>query len=406
MNDSYDSISGFPATFGVPQDEPENQAQQQDQPMPDHPMGLRLGPDGQTVQVTVADYQNMLQVNSNLHESNTALTNQVAQLMDAVRMLTARIPASQNERSSSDPEFKVPSAKPPSFDGKCRHKNAQEAQTIIDDYLHQCARDARLYGFLADGETSNKRNHRTYVDWISTGLSGPALQKWRQLPQNQQHGMTFAAFNIWIRKEFTSPLSTQQAIVALLKLKQTGPCSTFSQHFNDLLESLRSNQIELPTLFLCYLYRLGLKDHLQSDEDLFRMNEDIGKLQDEAERKDDFFFRQQKEKGKSQPQRVTGRPPQRDTTSGPKADPMQLDNISGKPLVRLTEAEKAIYRANGWCTYCRSKNHTYDQCDAPGKRRPSTSNGNRLHAITSTDNDETIGESEGHQNQSTCTHDS
>ena len=402
MNDSFESITGFPSTFGIVQEDPEVQAHQ-DHPMPDHPAILDLGSNNQTVQVSINDYQGLLQANSNLHENNTTLSRQVAQLMEAVQMLTARIPTVQNERTSSESEFKVPSAKPPTFDGKCRHKNAQEAQTIIDDYLHQCARDARLYGFLADGEVSNKRNHRTYVDWISTGLAGPALQKWRQIPQNQQHGMTFSTFSAWIRKEFTSPLSTQQAIVALLKLKQTGPCSTFSQHFNDLLESLRSNQIELPTLFLCYLYRLGLKDHFQSDEDLFRMNEDLGKLQDEAERKDDFFFRQQKDKGKSQAQRATGRPPQRDTT-GQKADPMQLDNLTGKPLIRLTEAEKATYRANGWCTYCRSKEHTYDQCDAPGKRRHSANRDNRLNN-TAIDDDATIDESEGHQSQSTCTHD-
>ena len=377
---------------------------QQEQPLPDHPMGLQLGPDGQTVQVTIADYQNMLQTNSNLNDNNISLSNQVAQLMEAVRMLTSRIPETNSDKGRSDSEFKVPSAKPPSFDGKSRHKNAQEAQTIIDDYLHQCARDARLYGFLADEETSNKRNHRTYVDWISTGLTGPALQKWRQLPQNQQHGMTFEAFNTWIRREFTSPLSTQQAIVALLKLKQNGPCSTFSQHFNDLLESLRSNQIELPTLFLCYLYCLGLKDHLQSDEDLFRMNEELIRLQDEAERKDDFFFRQQKEKGKSQNNPTSRRPPQRDANSGHKSDPMQLDNLSGQPLVKLTKAEKALYRTNGWCTYCRSKEHSYPDCTAPGKRRHPGNKDNHLNNTT-TDNDSTIDESEGRQSQSTCTHD-
>ena len=404
MNDSFESVTGFPNTFGILQEEPGMQAIQQEQAPLDHPMGLQLGPDGQTVQVTVADYQNMLQANSNLNDNNILLSNQVAQLMEAVRMLTSRIPENNGDKGRSDSEFKVPSAKPPSFDGKCRHKNAQEAQTIIDDYLHQCARDARLYGFLADGETSNKKNHRTYVDWISTGLTGAALQKWRQLPQNQQHGMTFSAFNTWIRREFTSPLSTQQAIVALLKLKQNGPCSTFSQHFNDLLESLRSNQIELPTLFLCYLYRLGLKDHLQSDEDLFRMNEELVRLQDEAERKDDFFFRQQKEKGKSQNNPTSRRPPQRDANSGHKPDPMQLDNLSGQPLVKLTEAEKALYRANGWCTYCRSKEHSYVDCTAPGKRRHPGNKDSHINNIT-IDNDSTIDESEGHQHQSTCTHD-
>ena len=402
--DSYDSVTGFPNTFGTQEVPVQEAAPQPDQPMADHPYGLNLGPDGNTVQVPITTYQGMLQVNSNLTDNNAFLSNQVTQLMEAVRVLTSRIPS--DKPGQSDSEFKVPSVKAPSFDGKCRHKNAQEAQTIIDDYLHQCARDARLYGFLADGQTSSKKNHRTYVDWISTGLTGPALQKWRQIPQPQQHGMTFETFSLWIRREFTSPLSTQQAIVALLKLKQTGPCSTFSQHFNDLLESLKSNQINLPTLFLCYLYRLGLKDHLQSDEDLFRINDQLSKLQDEAERKDDFFFRQYKEKGKSSNQPSKGRPPQRDTNPGPKVDPMQLDNISGQPLARLTEAEKATYRANGWCTYCRSKEHSYPQCTAPGKRRQTTGKEGHLHNAEEDDDDETtIEETHGHYSQSTSTND-
>ena len=187
MNDSFESVTGFPNTFGILQDEPEPQAFNTDPTTNDRPMAMDLGSNGQTVQVPIADYQGLLHYNSNLHDNNAALSSQVAQLLDAVRMLTSRIPEAPTDKTRSDSEFKVPSAKPPSFDGKCRHKNAQEAQTIIDDYLHQCSRDARLYGFLADGELSNKRNHRTYVDWISTGLTGPALQKWRQLPQNQQH---------------------------------------------------------------------------------------------------------------------------------------------------------------------------------------------------------------------------
>ena len=185
--DSYDSVTGFPNTFGTQEVPVQEAAPQPDQPMADHPYGLNLGPDGNTVQVPITTYQGMLQVNSNLTDNNAFLSNQVTQLMEAVRVLTSRIPS--DKPGQSDSEFKVPSVKAPSFDGKCRHKNAQEAQTIIDDYLHQCARDARLYGFLADGQTSNKKNHRTYVDWISTGLTGPALQKWRQIPQPQQHGL-------------------------------------------------------------------------------------------------------------------------------------------------------------------------------------------------------------------------
>ena len=331
---------------------------------------------GQAVAVPINEFQNILQVNSNMNQQMNQQQQQIAQLLKAVTDLTAvNRSNAANSNNSNISEWKIPNAKPPTFDGKCRHKNAHEAQIAVDDYLHKAREEAFFHGFLADGETPVKTNHRTYVQWLSTGLTLDALKKWRNIAETSRHGMTFANYSTWIRSEFVSPLSLQQAIIAKRKLVQTGSCSNYIQQFNDLISAITSHSINLDVKYLCYEFRLGLKPHLQTDEDLFQINSDLKQLQDEAERKDDFFFRQSKDisntKGKSAntPQRFPKLSPT--STSTTKADPMQLDAITSIPSNRLTEEQKIEYRRNGWCTFCRSKEHSYPDCDAPGKRHQS-----------------------------------
>lgn len=52
--------------------------------------------------------------------------------------------------------------------------------------------------------------------------------------------------------------------------------------------------------------------------------------------------------------------------------PEQLNNVQQQQqpqprFPKLTDAEKLTYKTNGWCTFCRAKNHVWANCNSPGK---------------------------------------
>ncbi|KAJ3192060.1 hypothetical protein HDU67_005642, partial [Dinochytrium kinnereticum] len=207
---------------------------------------------------------------------------------DTTRTLSSIADRLSNVPSQSRrlPEFKVTSVKPPAFSGDLRKKPAHEAQAIIDEYLHQSAEQARLYGFRGDEEDSRYENQWTYVDWVSTGLTGLALDKWRRISDDERHEMTWDEYRTWIQHAFSSPLTLDQAVETWDDLKQKGSAVSYSQQFNELVRAIQSCGVELSTILLCVKYRKGLKQSLREKEDLFDINFDLDKLQHEAERLD------------------------------------------------------------------------------------------------------------------------
>ena len=125
------------------------------------------------------------------------------------------------------PNFQITSVIPPKFTGAVKKKPAHEIQVEIDSYLHNMAQEqAWIYGFRADNEDPQYNNHKSYVDWISTGLSGVALSRWRLQTPMERYNMTFSQYFQWIRKEFTPELTLTKVMNTLDNLKQTGSCRT------------------------------------------------------------------------------------------------------------------------------------------------------------------------------------
>ncbi|KAJ3195076.1 hypothetical protein HDU67_004506, partial [Dinochytrium kinnereticum] len=229
--------------------------------------------------------------------------------------------------------------------GDLSRKPAHEAQGEIDEYLHQAATDARIYGFLADNAYPTHLHQLTYVDWVSTGLTGIARTAWRRLPEEQRYSMSWATYREWIQKNFSSSLTLQQATDAIDTIKQKGAATTYSQQFNELVAAIESSGIHQDEKLLCIKYRRGLKEKLQENEDLFKI-ESLQELQHSTERLDDFHWR--KGKGK-QPQSFQNNRRFRSQQTNDGTTPMEIDNLEASKRQRLTEQEKVTYRANG-CT--------------------------------------------------------
>jgi len=303
------------------------------------------------------------------------------------------------------PHFKMPSIQPPTFSGNVRSKPAHEAQALIDDYIHRAETMAALHKFRGDNEPETYRGQPTYVQWVSISLTGLASSYWRRVPLAQRQQMTWAEYRQWIQTNFTSQLTLQEAIDAMDAIKQKGPATQYTEMFNELVEAIRSANVEYQQEHLCVKYRKGLKDHLRSKASLFRISDNLDALQREAERLDDFYWRIMKNSNKSNNNKTGFRQPFRGPQQPPKDDPMDLDNAQFR-LKRLTDQEKVTYRANGWCTFCRSHDHTWAQCTAPGKQaRPSNSNGqfqqpkSLNHMEAQTDSDEENDNHEDHTDE-------
>lgn len=294
-------------------------------------------------------------------------------------------PAQQPIRPPS--VWKVPTVSPPVFDGKARFRPAHEAQGIIDNYLHDVKSKARVFGFRGDNEPERGIGHVTYAQWAALGLTDLARAAWRRIPENERQTLTWTGYSTWIRDEFSSSLTLTQAIKALMILKQKSSAAAYSQQFNELVAAINtSEQGELSQKALCVLYLNNLKPHLTKEHQLFEIEDDLNRLQREAERLDDITWRiarnpevQDRVFDRRPPPRPNPnqrvRPDQRADNNRPfrprtddfhprnndAAIPMELDNLE-KRFRPLTDAERREYDAKGWCKFCREHDHTIENC--------------------------------------------
>jgi hypothetical protein len=228
------------------------------------------------------------------------------------------------------PTFRVPSSQPPAFHGSAKYKPAHLAQQSIDEYLHKAAKVAKIHGFRADGAPALFLEHPTYVQWISTGLTGMALTYWLQLPEATQDNMTWDVYKAWIQRHFTSALTLQDATRTLQALKQRKSASQYSQQFNELVEAIRSKGVNMYDKYLCILYRDGLKDFLIKENKLYDINDDLKKFQEATERLDDHHWRTTNGSRRSNTNR-NQQAPKGSNSNSQRDDPMDLDNIRQHP---------------------------------------------------------------------------
>ena len=347
----------------------------------------------QDFQMIIQGFQTQV---AQLSQANAQLSQANIQLSQANQILLERNQRSGNSESSNNlKEFKITSVKPPTFDGNLSKKKAHEIQKTIDEYLHNSESQAKLYGFKSDDDTSSIYfNHVNYTAWITTGLTGIALSAWRKLDSDYRDNMSWNDYKRWIQKTFGSQLTLEDATLYLKNLTQKHSCRQYTEEFNDLTTSLLAYGIDHSEKYLCIIYRQGLKPHLSSNIDLFKIDDDIKALQQQAERLDEFYWARRSQKPYGNSEKAASKFSSKNFgnnfqdhnktfSGGPTRsfnDPMDLSNLQDeKQFQRLTIQEKELYRKNGWCTFCRDHDHLIETCPRRPKRngRPTqNSNGN------------------------------
>jgi hypothetical protein len=353
-------------------------------------------PTPETVQNNSNAFLIIAQQLQELRDRNLNLEQTIYQLQNQNQY----VPAPTASSSIRLPEFKMTSRDPPSFSGDFSKKQAHQIQVEISEYLDNCEMQGRMYKFLFDNEPSIYSNQTHVREWISTGLTGIASSAWRQLSTIERQTKTWADFKKWIQDSFSSKLTLEQAAQALVELRQKASLKNYAQNFNDLNSALSTGNVILPPTFLCILFRLGMKDNLRTENALFEIKDNLVKLQQDAERLDDFYWRQgskqrAKDKGRTQPPNLrngsqTNNSTRTTSTDGPV--PMELGNVQrnsnnneNQTKRKLTDEEKAQYRKNGWCVYCRSKEHAYEVCPVRNKSKSvNTIGGSKSDATTAT----------------------
>ncbi|ORY37561.1 hypothetical protein BCR33DRAFT_721310 [Rhizoclosmatium globosum] len=194
--------------------------------------------------------------------------------------------------------------------------------------------------------------------------------------------MTWERYCSWIQTTFGSQLTLTQAIEAMENLNQSKSATLYSAQFNELISAIAAAGVTYDVKHLCVKYLQGLKLHLRTMPELFRITDNLDRLQQEAEKLDDLMFRHGKRTNNNgnnnahqKSPRQYGNFPRRSSmpsfqSSFPNAsadDPMDLTNTQQfqRPpsrFRRLSPEEKALYRSKGWCTYCQSKHHDTDHC--------------------------------------------
>ncbi|KAJ3198804.1 hypothetical protein HDU82_001008, partial [Entophlyctis luteolus] len=254
-------------------------------------------------------------MDAEIDRQNTATTPAtIAELTEAIRalvanqaMLQATITAQQQEivnlqtrqatvTSTTAParplhDFKMPSVKPLEFTGNIKHMPAHQLQNYLDDYLERSLETCRLYNFAPDSQSYTHTGQPTYVQFISSGLTSHARTAWRRVPELERLHMNFENFRNWILTNFGSTLTLAQAVEAMEDLRQNKSAVIYSAQFNELIAAIAAAGVVYPEKHLCIKYLNGLKPHLQMVPDIYRIADDLRKLQQETEKLDDIQFR-------------------------------------------------------------------------------------------------------------------
>ncbi|KAI8839604.1 hypothetical protein BC829DRAFT_453684 [Chytridium lagenaria] len=212
------------------------------------------------------------------HNASTQQAQAMTQLAQVIQALQQQL-LHQNA-SSQDSIHEAPNVQ-----GNTKDLPTVKAQAIITNYLKDCETQCSTHDFLGDGETPRYTNHRTYVQWLQSGLQDHALTAWHAESKTERENWTFAQFSTWIQTKFSSPLSLQEAIHALEDLKQSGSAVDYTQKFEDLLQAIRAENV--PT---------GSVKRTCMEKELFDIKDNLKALQTETERLDKYHKGKKKRK--------------------------------------------------------------------------------------------------------------
>ncbi|KAJ3102643.1 hypothetical protein HK100_004335 [Physocladia obscura] len=143
----------------------------------------RLIAQQQALQQTIANQE------TNLEAFRRTITkqNQVINLLtEKLNALDPTVGSSQNFTTGLNssqrrlPDFKMPSVKPLEF-----------SEIFKDDYLDRSLELCQLYNFARTIGTATHAGQPTYVQFVSSGLTGRAHIAWRQLTEQQRTEATW-----------------------------------------------------------------------------------------------------------------------------------------------------------------------------------------------------------------------
>ncbi|KAJ3003962.1 UNVERIFIED_CONTAM: hypothetical protein HDU68_005414, partial [Siphonaria sp. JEL0065] len=205
----------------------------------------------------------LLRAYHDLHDTNQFLLQELESLQcqQAPQTPAQRAPTPQGntltivETVRKLPDFKVPSVKPLTFSGNIKNKPAHQLQNYGDDYLDRSLEIGHLYNFAESVSTVTHIGQPTYVQFTVSGLTEHA------------------------------------SIEAMESLNQSKSAILYSAQFNELISAISTASVTYDSKHLCIKYLQGLKIHLRTMLELFRITDNLDKLQLEAEKLDDLIFR-------------------------------------------------------------------------------------------------------------------
>ncbi|KAJ3376320.1 hypothetical protein HDU84_000376, partial [Entophlyctis sp. JEL0112] len=290
-------------------------------------------------------------------------------LQNEVQSIQTAPPPTNVAASSRAPDFKMPSIKPIKFSGNIKHMPAHRLQNYLDDYLERSLETCKLYNFTSEPATVSQCGQPTYVQFVSSGLADQAHTAWRRLTAYERENMTWDGYRSWILTTFGSTLTLAQVVEAMEELRQTRSALIYSAKFNQLVSAIKATGVIYPEEHLCIKYLNGLRPNLQTIPDLYRIIDDLGKLQRKAKKLDNIQFRRLKKSyrpiNNTFPQQQTSRKTtyqeSRHNTAPHLTNTFPCANDSPAPM-DLDNEEKQTYREKGWCLYCKKKDHSIAAC--------------------------------------------
>ncbi|KAJ3191213.1 hypothetical protein HDU82_003689, partial [Entophlyctis luteolus] len=238
----------------------------------------------------------LTQLNQAIH-TLTVNQQQLQQTIDAQNQEIMNLHAQTTARATTTqlnppclPDFKMPSIKPITFTGNIKHMPVHQLQNFLDDYLKHSLETCKLYNLAQDINSTTHVGQPTYIQFVSSGLTEHARTSWRHVSEEEHSAMTWNGYCNWILTNFGSTLTLSQAVEGMEDLCQTKSAILYSAQFNKIVTAIKAASITYPDHHLCIKYLNGLKPHLQTVPNLYRITEDLKKLHQEAEKLDDIQF--------------------------------------------------------------------------------------------------------------------
>ncbi|KAJ3086639.1 hypothetical protein HK100_008640 [Physocladia obscura] len=200
----------------------------------------RLIAQQQALQQTIANQE------TNLEAFQRTITeqNQVINLLtEKLNALDPAVGSSQNFTTGLNssqrrlPDSKMPSVKPLEFSEFLKLQNS------LDDYLDHSLEICQLYNLTRTIDTTTHAGQPTYVQFVSSGLTGHTCIAWRQLTEQQRTQATWDFYKQWI-----------QPVEAMEDLHQTGAATQYSAAFNELVSEISAAGATYPEQHLCVKY--------------------------------------------------------------------------------------------------------------------------------------------------------